>query len=72
MAALACLPFGSIASAQATIQWVTVGDPGNAPDTTTYGAVSTSFQIMKYEFTNQQYTNFLNAVDPQGTNPDSI
>jgi len=27
---------------------------------------------MTYEFTNQQYTDFLNAVDPQGTNPDTI
>ena len=61
LAALACLPFGSIASAEA-IQWVTVGDPGNAPDTTTYGDVSTSFRIMRYEFTNQQYTDFLNSV----------
>jgi formylglycine-generating enzyme required for sulfatase activity len=56
-----------------TIDWVTVGDPGNAADTATgYGNVYTPFQIMKYEFTNQQYTDFLNAVDPQGTNPDSI
>ena len=61
LAALACLPFGSIASAEA-IQWVTVGDPGNAPDTTTYGDVSTSFRIMKFEFTNQQYADFLNSV----------
>ena len=63
LAALACLPFGSIASAEA-IQWVTVGDPGNEPDTdpSGYGAVLTSFQIMKYEFTNQQYTDFLTSV----------
>jgi len=51
-----------------TIDWVTVGDPGNPNDTintgTTpnYGAVADSFQIMKYEFTNQQYTDFLNSV----------
>ena len=48
------------------IQWVTVGDPGNAADTTgspnPAGAVATSFQIMKYEFTNQQYTDFLTSV----------
>ncbi len=44
------------------IDWVTVGDPGNAADTTGFGAVSTSFQIMRYEFTNQQYTDFLNSV----------
>jgi formylglycine-generating enzyme len=75
LAALACLPFGSIASAEA-IQWVTVGDPGNTADTTgnpnPAGAVLTSFQIMKYEFTNQQYTDFLNSVDASGTNPNSV
>ena len=61
LAVLACLPFGSTASAEA-IQWVTVGDPGNTADTTTYGTVADSFRIMKYEFTNQQYTDFLNSV----------
>jgi sulfatase modifying factor 1 len=45
-----------------TIDWVTVGDPGNAADTTTYGAVADSFRIMKYELTNAQYTDFLNSV----------
>jgi formylglycine-generating enzyme required for sulfatase activity len=45
-----------------TIDWVTVGDPGNDADTTTYGDVADAFQIMKYEFTNQQYTDFLNSV----------
>ena len=55
---------GSLAvSAHAvTIDWVTVGDPGNTADDTTYGAVATSFQIMKYEWTNSQYTDFLNSV----------
>jgi len=63
----------SVTAAHAiTIDWVTVGDPGNAADTTGYGAVAASFQIMKYEFTNQQYVEFLNAVDPNGTNPNSI
>ena len=55
-----------------TIDWVTVGDPGNAADTTTYGAVAEAFRMMKYEFTNQQYTAFLNSVDPSGTNPNSV
>ena len=45
-----------------TIDMVTVGDPGNTADDTTYGAVATSFQIMKYEWTNSQYTDFLNSV----------
>ncbi len=63
LAALACLPLGSLANAE-PIEWVTVGHPGNTADTAPagFGAVATSFQIMKYEFTNQQYTDFLNSV----------
>ena len=59
-------------SRAATIDWMTVGNPGNAPDTTTYGAVSTAFRIMKFEFTNEMYTDFLNSVDANGTNPNSV
>ena len=55
-----------------TIDWVTVGDPGNTADFTTYGAVADAFQIMKFEWTNSQYVEFLNAVDPDGTNPNSV
>jgi sulfatase modifying factor 1 len=55
-----------------TIDWVTVGDPGNAADDTTYGAVADSFQIMKYEWTNSQYVQFLNAIDPDGVNPNDV
>ncbi len=65
LAALACLMMGSLVNAE-PLQWVTVGDPGNTADTTGVpnpaGAVATSFQIMKYEFTNQLYTDFLNSV----------
>jgi formylglycine-generating enzyme required for sulfatase activity len=54
------------AHAQVTLDWVTVGDPGNTADTTgspnPAGAVADSFQIMKYEWTNSQYTDFLNSV----------
>jgi hypothetical protein len=55
---VAAVAFGWTAPAHAvTIDWVTVGDPGNTADTTgepnPAGAVATSFQIMKYEFTNQ-------------------
>jgi formylglycine-generating enzyme len=64
------------AHAAPVYDWVTVGDPGNAADTTgdpnPAGAVADSFRIMKYEFTNQQYTEFLNSVDPNGTNPNSV
>ena len=51
---------------------VPIGDPGNAPDTRYetpgYGAVDYTYAIGKYEVTNAQYTEFLNAVDPEGTN----
>ena len=62
LAALACLAAGSIADA-GIIQWVTVGDPGNTADTAPagFGAVAGSFRIMKYEFTNQLYAEFLNS-----------
>lgn len=48
--------------AEITIQTTTVGDIGNAADTTTYGAVSYVYQIGTTEVTNTQYTVFLNAV----------
>jgi formylglycine-generating enzyme required for sulfatase activity len=55
-------------------EFVTVGDPGNTADTigAGYGAVSQTFDIMKFEFTNQQYVQFLNSVDANGTNPNLI
>jgi sulfatase modifying factor 1 len=51
------------------VQFVTVGDAGNAADETGYGAVAEEFRIGKYEITIGQYTKFLNAVaaiDPYG------
>ena len=53
-----------------SIDWVTVGDPGNAADNTSYGAVADSFRIMKFEFQNSQYADFLNAV--AATDPYSL
>ena len=44
------------------IETVTVGDAGNAADTTGYGAVADVFNIGKYEVTIGQYTTFLNSV----------
>ncbi len=50
------------------IEMVTVGDPGNtAFDVSGRGTVDYVYQIGKYEVTNQQYTAFLNVVDPDGT-----
>jgi len=45
-----------------TIDMVTVGNLGNANDTTGYGAVNYEYQIGKYSVTIGQYTDFLNAV----------
>ena len=53
-------------------EFVTVGDPNNTADTTTYGAVSQTFDIMKFEFTNQQYVQFLNSVDATGNKTNGI
>ena len=52
------------ASASITMDWVNVGNPGNAADPATgslYGAVAYAYQIGKYEVTNSQYGAFLNA-----------
>ncbi len=58
-----------------SIDWVTVGDPGNPADTevmndgtTGYGSVPYTYQIGKYAVTNAQYTEFLNAVAATDTN----
>jgi len=45
-----------------TMDWVTVGNAGNANDDTGYGDVSDVYRIGKYEVTAGQYTEFLNAV----------
>lgn len=48
--------------ATVTIDYVTVGNTGNAADPLTgYGSVSYEYNIGKYEVTNAQYTEFLNA-----------
>lgn len=49
---------------EVVLQFVKVGDAGNVADTRPagYGAVADSFRVMKYEFTNEQYKNFLNSV----------
>jgi formylglycine-generating enzyme required for sulfatase activity len=64
-------PFRTNASA-ADIDFVEVGDPGNIADSTGYGSVADAFRIMKFEWTNTDYVEFLNSVDPDGTNPNAI
>lgn len=44
------------------LEMVTVGNPGNAPDTNGYGAPGYTFRIGKYLVTQRQYAAFLNAV----------
>ena len=51
----------------ADIEFVTIGDPGNTTDQPLefrrpFGAVDYVFQVSKYEITNVQYAEFLNAV----------
>lgn len=50
------------------IEWVSVGDAGNPPDKSGYGAVPYEFEIGKFEVTVAQYLEFLNTVDADGPN----
>jgi formylglycine-generating enzyme required for sulfatase activity len=64
------LAVGGVAHA-VTMDWVTVGDPGNACDTQSqgcFGSVGYTYLISKYETTNAQYAEFLNAVAATDTN----
>ena len=74
LAVLACLLAVPVLAAPITIDMVTVGNPGNANDTggTFNGAVNYAYQIGKYDVTIGQYAAFLNAADPNGTNPNGI
>jgi hypothetical protein len=63
LALLVLVTLGAPASA-VTLDWVTVGNPGNACDVQSqgcFGAVSETYLIAKYEVTNAQYAEFLNA-----------
>jgi formylglycine-generating enzyme len=66
MAALVLAVTASAARAEVNIDFVTVGNAGNAADTrydaTGFGAVDRVYQIGRYEVTASQYTAFLNAV----------
>ena len=83
MSVIACCFFTSTGPlhAQITFDWATVGNPGNLPDQLStfnnpenlqFGAVANTYRISKYEVTNDQYAEFLNSVDPMGTNPNDI
>ncbi|MFZ1936535.1 MAG: SUMF1/EgtB/PvdO family nonheme iron enzyme [Thermoguttaceae bacterium] len=62
-------PTTGVWTGEASLEFVTVGDPGNAADTTVawdgtsgYGSVSYAYQMGKYDVTVGQYCQFLNAV----------
>gem|GEM_PF-2591128 len=53
----------SLANANGSfMEFVRIGSPGNASDSTGFGAVGATYLIGKYEVTNAQYARFLNAV----------
>ncbi len=62
----------SPAASAVTIDWVTIGDPGNACDpqmSGCHGSVADVYRIGKHEVTNAQYAEFLSAKaasDPLG------
>ena len=60
-----------LASAEVVIDWVTVGDPGNACDVQPqgcFGSVAEPYRIGMFEVTNGQYVEFLNAVAATDSN----
>ncbi|MDA1044219.1 MAG: SUMF1/EgtB/PvdO family nonheme iron enzyme [Verrucomicrobia bacterium] len=66
-AILAALSLGHAQAADVTFPaTVTVGNPGNSGDSTGFGGVPYIYRIGKYEVTNAEYCEFLNAVDKTG------
>ncbi|HLA85119.1 MAG TPA: SUMF1/EgtB/PvdO family nonheme iron enzyme [Thermoguttaceae bacterium] len=66
----AVVVLAATAAQAVTIDLVPVGNPGNAADNTGHGAVGEVYQIGKYEVTNAQWRELLNAKaalgDPYG------
>lgn len=65
------LATGSLAQGIVTMNWVIVGDAGNAADSSRAvgnGAVGYNYKISKYEVTIGQYAEFLNATAATDTN----
>ncbi|MEN6452140.1 MAG: SUMF1/EgtB/PvdO family nonheme iron enzyme [Thermoguttaceae bacterium] len=66
-------PTTGVWTGSASLEFVTVGDPGNAADPSTgyvyrrYGSVGYAYQIGKYDVTVGQYCQFLNAVAKSDT-----
>jgi sulfatase modifying factor 1 len=63
-----------------TIEWASIGNPGNPADAPSptkcfvpeCGSVPYDYRIARYETTNERYAEFLNAVDPDGSNALSL
>jgi formylglycine-generating enzyme required for sulfatase activity len=82
LAPLAALSLVTPAFAAFNMDYVTIGNAGNAADTADgdvftegiqrFGSVGYVYQIGKYEVTNAQYAEFLNAADPGGVNANGI
>ena len=79
IAVATCMLFAGAAQGQVVIDWVTVGDPGNVGELSgagadppgfgndrICGAVDYVYRIGKYEVTNGQYREFLNAAAALG------
>lgn len=63
--AVAVLALTNISEAQVEFDWATIGNAGNARDTTfssSVGAVESEYRIATTEVTNTQYAQFLNAA----------
>jgi formylglycine-generating enzyme required for sulfatase activity len=69
--AIAVVCLGSSACG-VTIDFATVGNPGNLANFNGWGAVPETFTISKFETTNTQFAEFLNRVDAAGTNPNGV
>ena len=60
---LAAADVFNMPAGQTSLQFVTVGDPGNAADPLTgFGSVAYTYQMGEFDVTVAQYTQFLNSV----------
>jgi formylglycine-generating enzyme required for sulfatase activity len=69
MASAAKADVFNLPAGETSLQFVTVGDPGNAPDTNGLGSVPYTFQMGQTDITVAEYVAFLNGVaktDPYG------
>ena len=68
LAVLAGISFVNPAMAVVNMSWTSIGNAGNAADTTGYGSVDHAYNIGTYEVTNAQYVDFLNAKGASNDN----